>query len=49
MDRGSDNVAILGETAPPIYSLIAKPAINSFANLKGKTFGLFLAVDTISI
>jgi ABC-type nitrate/sulfonate/bicarbonate transport system substrate-binding protein len=47
--KGSDNAAILGETATPIYSLIAKPDINSFAELKGKTIGLSLAVDTISI
>ncbi len=47
--NGSDNVAILGETATPIYSLIAKPEIRSFADLKGKTIGLSLAVDTISI
>ncbi len=47
--KGSDNVAILGETATPIYSLIAKPEIKSFADLKGKTIGLSLAVDTISI
>jgi len=47
--KGSDNVAILGETATPIYSLIAKPEIQSFADLKGKTIGLSLAVDTISI
>jgi ABC-type nitrate/sulfonate/bicarbonate transport system substrate-binding protein len=47
--RGSDNVAILGETATPIYSLIAKPEIKSFADLKGRTVGLSLAVDTISI
>jgi ABC-type nitrate/sulfonate/bicarbonate transport system substrate-binding protein len=46
---GSDNVAILGETATPIYSLIVKPEIKSFADLKGKTIGLSLAVDTISI
>lgn len=46
---GSDNVAILGETATPIYSLIAKPEIKGFADLKGKTIGLSLAVDTISI
>lgn len=46
---GSDNVAILGETATPIYSLIVKPEITSFAPLKGKTVGLSLAVDTISI
>ncbi len=47
--KGSDNVAILGETATPIYSLIVKPEIRSFAALKGKTVGLSLAVDTISI
>ncbi|MSQ53677.1 MAG: ABC transporter substrate-binding protein [Betaproteobacteria bacterium] len=47
--NGSDNVAILGETATPIYSLIVKPEVRSFAELKGKTIGLSLAVDTISI
>jgi len=47
--KGSDNVAILGETATPIYSLIVKPEIKTFADLKGKTVGLSLAVDTISI
>ncbi len=47
--NGSDNVAILGETATPIYSLIVKPEIRTFAELKGKTLGLSLAVDTISI
>jgi len=46
---GSDAVAIAGETANPIYSLIAKPQIQSFADLKGKVIGLSLAVDTISI
>ncbi len=47
--KGSENVAILGETATPIYSLIVKPEIKTFADLKGKTVGLSLAVDTISI
>ncbi len=46
---GSDAVAIAGETANPIYSLIAKPEIASFADLKGKLVGLSLPVDTISI
>jgi ABC-type nitrate/sulfonate/bicarbonate transport system substrate-binding protein len=46
---GSDAVAIAGETANPIYSLIAKPDIQNFADLKGKVLGLSLAVDTISI
>ena len=47
--RGSEGVAIAGETATPIYSLIAKPEIKTFADLKGKVVGLSLAVDTISI
>ena len=47
--KGSDNVAVLGETATPIYSLIVKPEIKTFADLKDKTIGLSLAVDTISI
>ena len=47
--KGSDGVAIAGETATPIYSLIAKPEIKAFADLKGKVVGLSLAVDTISI
>jgi ABC-type nitrate/sulfonate/bicarbonate transport system substrate-binding protein len=46
---GSDAVAIAGETANPIYSLIANPEIRSFADLKGRVVGLSLAVDTISI
>ena len=37
--NGSDNVAILGETATPIYSLIVKPEVRTFADLKGKTIG----------
>jgi ABC-type nitrate/sulfonate/bicarbonate transport system substrate-binding protein len=47
--KGSDGVAIAGETLTPIYSLIAKPEIKSFADLKGKVVGLSLSVDTISI
>lgn len=46
---GSDAVAIAGETANPIYSLIAKPEIATFADLKGKLLGLSLPIDTISI
>jgi len=42
-------VAIAGETANPVYSLIVKPQIQHFAELKGKTLGLSLPVDTISI
>lgn len=47
--KGSEGVAIAGETATPIYSLVAKPEIKTFADLKGKVVGLSLAVDTISI
>src|SRR3954469_24893850 len=46
---GSDAIAIAGETANPIYSLIAKPEIASVADLRGKVVGLSLPVDTISI
>jgi ABC-type nitrate/sulfonate/bicarbonate transport system substrate-binding protein len=46
---GSDAVAIAGEVVNPIYSLIAKPEIATFADLKGKLIGLSLPIDTISI
>src|SRR5262245_489116 len=46
---GSEAVGIASETANPIYSLIAKPEIASFADLRGRVLGLSLAVDTISI
>lgn len=46
---GSDAVAVAGGTANPIYSLMARPEIVSFADLKGKTIGLSLPVDTISV
>jgi ABC-type nitrate/sulfonate/bicarbonate transport system substrate-binding protein len=36
---GSDAVAIAAEFNNPIYSLIAKPGIKSFADLKGKRIG----------
>jgi ABC-type nitrate/sulfonate/bicarbonate transport system substrate-binding protein len=45
----SNAVAVAAATANPLYSLIVKPEIKSFADLKGKTLGLSLAVDTISI
>lgn len=47
--NGSENVAVFGETGTPIYSLITRPEIKDFTDLKGKTVGLSLAVDTISI
>jgi len=39
----------VGGSANQVYSLIAKPEIKSFDDLKGKMVGMSLAVDTISI
>ena len=47
--RGSDTVAIVGGPANTIFSVIAKPEIKTFADLKGKMFAMSLPVDTISI
>jgi ABC-type nitrate/sulfonate/bicarbonate transport system substrate-binding protein len=47
--NGSQAVAIAGEVANPVYSLIVKPEIKNFADLKGKLIGLSLPIDTISI
>jgi ABC-type nitrate/sulfonate/bicarbonate transport system substrate-binding protein len=47
--HGSDAVGIASETANPIYSLMVKPEIASFAGLQGKLLGLSLPIDTISI
>jgi ABC-type nitrate/sulfonate/bicarbonate transport system substrate-binding protein len=46
---GSDAVAIAAEFNNPIYSLIAKPEIESFAGLKGKTIGLADEAGSITI
>jgi ABC-type nitrate/sulfonate/bicarbonate transport system substrate-binding protein len=46
---GSDAVAIAGEVANPVYSLIVRPEIAEYSDLKGKLIGLSLPVDTISI
>ncbi len=48
-DGTSNSVAVAATSANPVYSLIVKPEIKSFADLKGKTLGLSLAIDTISI
>jgi ABC-type nitrate/sulfonate/bicarbonate transport system substrate-binding protein len=47
--KGSDAVAILSQTTNPVYSLIARPEIKSFADLKGKTVGLSTPGDTITL
>jgi ABC-type nitrate/sulfonate/bicarbonate transport system substrate-binding protein len=46
---GSDAVAIDTEFKNPIYSLIAKPEITSYAGLKGKLIGLADEAGTITI
>jgi ABC-type nitrate/sulfonate/bicarbonate transport system substrate-binding protein len=47
--NGSQAIAIAGEVGNPVYSLIAKPQIRRFADLKGKLIGLSLPIDTVSI
>src|SRR5580658_38155 len=47
--NGSQAVAIAGEVGNPVYSLIAKPGIEDFGDLKGKLIGLSLPIDTISL
>jgi ABC-type nitrate/sulfonate/bicarbonate transport system substrate-binding protein len=47
--RGSGTAAIVGGPANTIFSVIAKPGIKSFADLKGKMVAMSLPVDTISI
>lgn len=46
---GSDAVAIDTEFKNPVYSLVAKPTIKAFADLKGKRVGLADLQGTISI
>ena len=46
---GSDAVAIAAEFNNPIYSLVAKPDIKNFADLKGKLLGLADEAGTITI
>jgi len=47
--KGSDAVAIIAQTTNPVYSLIVRPEIKSFAELKGKVVGLSTAGDTITL
>jgi ABC-type nitrate/sulfonate/bicarbonate transport system substrate-binding protein len=46
---GSDAVGIAGEVGSPVYTLIVRPEITGYADLKGKTLGLSIGADTISI
>lgn len=49
MLEGSDAVAIVSQTANPIYSLIVRPEIKSFVDLKGMVLGLSTPGDTITL
>ena len=46
---GSDSVAITGGLANPVFSLIGKPGVKTYGDLKGKVVGLSLPVDTITL
>ncbi len=47
--KGSDAVAIVAQTTNPVYSLIVRAEIKSFADLKGKVLGLSTPGDTITL
>src|SRR5262249_53852974 len=47
--KGSDAVAIATEFNNPIYSLMAKPEIKTYADLKGKLIGMAAETGSISI
>jgi ABC-type nitrate/sulfonate/bicarbonate transport system substrate-binding protein len=46
---GSDAVAVVTEFNNPIYSLVAKPGIKTYADLKGKLIGLAAETGSITI
>jgi ABC-type nitrate/sulfonate/bicarbonate transport system substrate-binding protein len=47
--NGSDAVAIVAQTTNPVYSLIVRPEIKNFADLKEKVIGLSTPGDTITL
>jgi ABC-type nitrate/sulfonate/bicarbonate transport system substrate-binding protein len=47
--KGSDAVAIVAQTTNPVYSLIVRPEIKSFADLKVKLLGMSTPGDTITL
>ena len=47
--KGSDEAAIVAQTTNPVYSLIVRPEIKSFAELKGKLLGMSTPGDTITL
>jgi len=46
---GSDSVAVVGGLANPVFSVIAKPEVKNYSDLRGKVVGLSLPVDTITL
>jgi ABC-type nitrate/sulfonate/bicarbonate transport system substrate-binding protein len=49
LTRNFNTVAVIGGPANTIYSLIARPEIKTFADLRGRVVGLSLPADAISI
>jgi ABC-type nitrate/sulfonate/bicarbonate transport system substrate-binding protein len=47
--KGSDAVAVVTEFSNPIYSLVAKPQIKSYADLRGKLLGVAAETGSITI
>jgi len=47
--QGSDAVAVIGGAANTIYSLIAKPEIETMADLRGKLIAISAPPDTITL
>jgi NitT/TauT family transport system substrate-binding protein len=47
--KGSDAVAVASEFNNPIYSLVAKPWIKGFADLKGRQVGMADMTGTVSL
>lgn len=47
--KGSDAAAVVTEFNNPIYSLIAKPEIKSYSDLKGKLIGMAAETGSISV
>src|SRR5437762_3332031 len=47
--QGSDAVAFMSQTANPVYSLVVRPEIKNFDDLKGRTVGLSTPGDTITL
>src|SRR5256885_7810965 len=47
--KGSDAVAIAAEFNNPVYSLIAKPEIKTYADLKGKLIGVAAENGSITL